>query len=51
MPGKQASCPECDASVNVHNALHEDIVICPDCGEPLEYILEDPDDEGELHYS
>ena len=42
MAGRQAPCPECGASIEVHGYEDGDPLYCPDCGEELKLV----DDTG-----
>ena len=37
-----ATCPECEAEINLSNVLRGEIVPCPDCGADLEVVSVDP---------
>ncbi len=37
-----ATCPECDATLNLANVVEGEIVVCPDCGVDLEVIQVEP---------
>jgi alpha-aminoadipate carrier protein LysW len=38
----QATCPECEATIELTNVLRGEIVPCPDCGSELEVTSIDP---------
>lgn len=50
MPGRQTSCPECGASIDVFNNKDGDIFPCSDCGESLE-LIKNTGKEPELIYN
>ena len=37
-----ATCPECEASIELKNPLRGEIVQCPDCGVDLEVMSVEP---------
>jgi alpha-aminoadipate carrier protein LysW len=38
MSTKSATCPECEAEIELGNVVLGEIVVCPDCGIDLEVI-------------
>ncbi|MCC7164325.1 MAG: lysine biosynthesis protein LysW [Anaerolineae bacterium] len=37
-----ATCPECDASIQLTKPIKGEIITCPDCGAELELVSENP---------
>jgi alpha-aminoadipate carrier protein LysW len=37
-----ATCPECEAEINLDNVMRGEIVTCPDCGAELEVTSTSP---------
>jgi alpha-aminoadipate carrier protein LysW len=37
-----ATCPECEASIELKNVIKGELVVCPDCGAELEVVCADP---------
>jgi alpha-aminoadipate carrier protein LysW len=37
-----ASCPECDAKIELKDVMQGEIVVCPDCGVDLEVVSVEP---------
>ena len=50
MAGRQASCPECGASIDIYHNEDGDILNCPDCDESLE-LIDNGDEDPELIYN
>ena len=42
MSTKIATCPECEAEIELVNVVMGEIVVCPDCGVDLEVIKLQP---------
>jgi alpha-aminoadipate carrier protein LysW len=38
----KATCPECDAEIDLSGAVLNEIMVCPDCGVDLEVVELEP---------